>query len=252
VLAGSGSGANGALFGFNNLLFGTSTPQIQNGGKWVVDSPGIRDSFNFMKQVYSGGLGAQQSVLFSPSGAVAPTMLFSQHKLAIAIGPNFYAGEWTKFVSAPYWPQAPTVMGVAPMPSQNGGKTVSALGGLDFAMSAHSGNPKAAWKLIDIMENKQNAIDAANWAGFVTPNSDYWDASAYSSFAPPFNAQFAHVLSSATITPSASNYSIWVQGLGNATGQIVQNPATSVDAAVNTLSSYVSNQLGSGATQKLP
>jgi hypothetical protein len=40
--------------------------------------------------------------------------------------------------------------------------------------------------------------------------------------------------------------------MGNATGQIAQNPATSVDSAVSTLSSYVSNQLGGGSTQKLP
>jgi hypothetical protein len=40
--------------------------------------------------------------------------------------------------------------------------------------------------------------------------------------------------------------------MGNATGQIAQNPATSVDSAVSTLSSYVSNQLGSGSTVKQP
>ena len=38
--------------------------------------------------------------------------------------------------------------------------------------------------------------------------------------------------------------------MGNATGQLVQNPSTSVGTAVNTLSSYVSNQLN-GSTEKL-
>jgi hypothetical protein len=105
--------------------------------------------------------------------------------------------------------------------------------------------------LIDIMENQQNSIDAANWAGWVPPNRDYWTAPAFTKFAAS-QALFGQILSHATLTPSSSNYSIWVQGMGNATGQIAQNPATSVDSAVSTLSSYVSNQLGSGSTVKQP
>ena len=163
----------------------------------------------------------------------------------MAVGSNYYTGNWTKFISAPYWKQAPQVMGVTPIPTQSGGGIASTLGGWDYAISAHSGNPSAAFKLIDIMENQQNSIDAANWAGWVPPNRDYWDAPAFTKFA--FQQKlFGQILPHATLTPSSSNYSIWVQGMGNATGQIAQNPSTSVSSAVNTLSSYVNNQLGGG------
>ena len=64
--------------------------------------------------------------------------------------------------------------------------------------------------------------------------------------------EFAKILAHSTLTPTSGNYSIWVQGMGNATGSLVQNPTTSVDSAVNTLSSYVSNQLGSSSIEKLP
>jgi multiple sugar transport system substrate-binding protein len=248
--AGSGSGANGLLQGINNFINGTSTPKIQDGSKWVVDSPGIRASLTFMKSVYSGGLGASETALFSPNAVTTPLTLFAQGKLAMAVGSNYYTGNWTKFIGAPYWAQAAKTMAVTPIPTQTGGGIASTLGGWDYAISAHSGNPDAAFKLINVMENQQNSIDAANWAGWVTPNKDYWNAPAFTKFAP-YQQLFAQILAHATLTPSSSDYSIWVQGMGNATGQLVQNPGTSVSAAVNTLSSYVSNQLN-GSTEKLP
>ena len=252
-LAGAGSGANGLLQGINNFIVGTSTPKIQadtTGNKWVVDSPGIRAALGLLKQVMGAGYDASVSQLFSPNAVTTPLTLFAHGKLAMAVGSNYYTGNWTKFIGAPYWAQAPQTMGVTPIPTQNGGGIASTLGGWDYAVSAHSGNPSAAFKLINIMEDQQNSIDAANWAGWVPPNKDYWTAPAFTKFAAS-QALFGQILPHATLTPSSSNYSIWVQGMGNATGQIAQNPGTSVDSAVNTLSSYVNNQLG-GGTVKLP
>jgi multiple sugar transport system substrate-binding protein len=247
--AGSGSGANGLLQGINNFIVGSSTPKIQDGKKWVVDSSGIRASLNFMKSVYSGGLGASETALFSPNAVTTPLTLFAHGKLAMAVGSNYFTGNWTKFIGAPYWAQAAQTMGVAPIPTESGGGIASTLGGWDYAISAHSGNPDAAFKFISVMENQQNSIDAANWAGWVTPNKDYWNAPAFTKFAP-YQSLFAQILGHATLTPSSSDYSVWVQGMGNATGSLVQNPNTSVGTAVNTLSSYVSNQLN-GDTEKL-
>jgi multiple sugar transport system substrate-binding protein len=247
--AGSGSGANGLLQGINNFIVGSSTPKIQDGSKWVVDSPGIRDSLGFMKSVYSQNLGASETALFSPNAVTTPLTLFAKDKLAMAVGSNYFTGNWTKFIGAPYWAQAAQTMAVTPIPTESGGGIASTLGGWDYAISAHSGNPDAAFKLINVMENQQNSIDAANWAGWVTPNKDYWTAPAFTTFAP-YQSLFAQILAHATLTPSSSSYSIWVQGMGNATGQLVQNPSTSVSTAVNTLSSYVSNQLN-GSTEKL-
>ncbi len=249
--AGSGSGANGLLQGINNFIVGTSTPKIQDGNKWVVDSPGIRDSMTFMKEVYQEGLGASVSQLFSPNAVTTPLPLFAKGQLAMAVGSNYYTGNWTKFIGAPYWAGAAKSIAVTPIPTESGSGIASTLGGWDYAISAKSGNASAAFKLINIMENEQNSIDAANWAGWVTPNKDYWTSPAFVNFAP-YQLLFAQILPHATLTPSSSDYSIWVQGMGNATGQIAQNPSTSVSSAVGTLSSYVSNQLGSSSTEKSP
>src|SRR5579875_2066372 len=249
-LAGSGSGANGLLQGINNFIVGTATPKIQDGNKWVVDSPGIRDSLTLLKTVVDEGLDASESQLFSPNAVTTPLALFPQGKLAIAIGSNYYPGNWTKFINAPAWPAAPQTMGVVPIPTEHGGGIASTLGGWDYAISANSGNPKAAFDLINIMENRQNSIDAANWAGWVPPNKTYWTAPAFTNFAFS-QALFGQILPHATLTPSSANYSIWVQGMGNATGQIVQNPNTTVNQAINTLKSYVSNQLGPDSVETL-
>jgi multiple sugar transport system substrate-binding protein len=251
--AGSGSGANGLLQGINNFIVGTATPTIEaSNGKMVVDSPGIRQALTFYKEAYSAGLGASVSDLFSPNAVTAPLTLFQKGQLAIAVGSNYYGGNWTKFISAPYWPQAPKVMGEAVIPTYDGTGVASTLGGWDYAIAAKSKEPKAAFDFINTMENEQNSIDAANWAGWVPPNGSYWAAPSYTTFAPPYNAYFAKIASSATLTPSGANYSVWVQGMGQATGMLAQHPNTSVDAAVNALKTYVTNQLGPDQVETLP
>lgn len=251
MMAGSASGAIGVMQGITNLLVGSSTPTIQSGSKFVVDSPGIRASLTFLKEAATEDLTAPVSRLFSPNADVAPQYLFPQGKLAISFGGNFLAPNWKKSISAPYWQDGPQTIGITPLPNEAGTGYASTLGGWDYAMSADSGNPSAAFKLISLMENDQNSIDAANWAGFVPPNESTWTLPAFADFWPGIT-QFGTILRHSTLLPSSSNYPIWAQGMGNATGEIVQNPTTSVNAAVNTLSSYVSNQLGTSSTEKLP
>ena len=66
--AGSSSGDNGILQGAGNLLAGSTVPTIydKKTQKWVVDSPGLREVLDFYHSVYSEGMGANLSDLFSP------------------------------------------------------------------------------------------------------------------------------------------------------------------------------------------
>jgi len=245
--AGSGSGSAGLEQGINNFIYGTSTPQIVIGSKVVIDSPGIRAALAFLKTVISEGLDASESQLFNPSAVATPLTLFPKGKLAIAVGATYFPGAWTKFVSAPYWPQAPTVMASTPVPHQTGGGIASTLGAWDYVLSARSKNPSAAFKLISVLEDKRNSLDVANWAGGVPPDSQYWSDPTYTAFAKG-QAYFAQLLPHATLTPSGSSYPVWAQGMENATAAIVQNPATSIDDAISILGTFVKNQLGSSET----
>lgn len=248
--AGTGSGANGLLQGINNLIVGSVTPTIQTAsGKMVVDSPGIRAALAFYKTVYSDGLGASVSDLFSPNAVTDPLALFKKGKLAMALGSNYYGGNWTKFINAPYWAQAPKIMGDVPIPTQAGGGVASTLAGWDLAISSKTKNAKAAFNFVNVAQSTKNLIDAGNWAGWVPPAKNDWTVPLYTNFAPPYNADFAKILPYSTETPTSANYTVWVQGMGEATGEIAQHPSTTVDQAVATLKNYVTNQLGpSGVT----
>lgn len=249
LLAGTGSGTNGILQGAGNLINGSVTPTIYDSAKdgWVTDSPGLRAVFKFYKTIYSAGLGASTSQLFSPNAVTVPLAAFKKGKLAIAIAGNYYGGNWTKAVCAPCWSGANKVIGVTPIPTQNGQSpgAASTLGGWDLVMSAASKHQQLAWDFIKLAEQKENLVSAANGAGFVPPTKASQIAASYVQFAPPYNAIFASILPDATITPSQSAYTIWGQGFNEATGAIARNPNTSVNRAIHILTSYVSNQLGS-------
>jgi multiple sugar transport system substrate-binding protein len=250
--AGTGSGANGLLQGINNFIVGSSTPTIQtSGGKMVVDSPGIAAALGFYQTVYKDGLGASESALFSPNAVTDPLAMFKSGKLAIAVGSNYYGGNWTKFISAPYWPQAVSTMGVANLPNEAGNGWASTLAGWDLAVSSHAPDPTAAFNFINVAQDPTNLIDAANWAGWVPPVSSDWTVPSYTTFAPPYNADFAKILPFSTETPTSANYPVWVQGMGEATGDFVQNPNTTVKQALTTLENYVTEQLGSSEVATL-
>ncbi len=56
---------------------------------------------------------------------------------------------------------------------------------------------------------------------------------------------------SSTLTVSNAQYSVWVQGMGEATGAIASNPKTTVSQAVTILKNYVTNQLGADHVEVL-
>ena len=253
--AGTSSGDAGIQQGGGNLLTGSSDPTIfdTKTSKWVVDSAGLREVLDFYSSLYRDKLGANLSDLFSPSAVTVPLTLLAQGKVAIAFGSNYYGGNWTKLINAPYWPEAPQVAGVVVIPTIKGQAPgiSSTLGGWDFSVSAKTKNPKLAWELVKLMESDQNQIDAANWAGFVPANQKTVKRAEFVDFAPPFNEVSAQVLPYAILSPTSADYLVWSHGLQAATGAIAQHPETTVDAAIGIMKDYVTDQLGEAATETL-
>lgn len=253
--AGTSSGDNAILQGAGNLLLGSTEPTIldEKTHKWVVDSAGLRQVLGFYHSVYSEGLGAKLSDLFSPSAVTIPLDLLAKSQVAICFGSNFYGGNWTKLISAPYWADAPKVMGVLPIPTINGQPPgiATTLGGWDFSIAASSKHPDLAWKLVDYMEGEQQQIDAANWAGFVPANVDYVKLPAFVDFAPPYNAVSAQVLPFGKVSPPSGDYLVWSRGLQEATGALAQHPNTTTDQAIDIMKTYVTNQLGDSAVETI-
>jgi multiple sugar transport system substrate-binding protein len=252
--AGTSAGAGGVLQGSANLVYGSSTPTIfdYTNKKWVVDSPGLREVFNFYKTVYSEKLGASTSDLFSPKAVGRPVVLLKDKQLAIAIGSNWFADAWTE--QNRHWATAAQEASAVPLPTSKGQApgSASTLGGWAIATSRVTQHPELAWGLIKIMESADNQTYIANRAGFVPPSQAVAKSDGYLSFAPPFNKAFGDALPNSRLVPSEQEgYPAWVQGIGQATGQIATDPNTSVDAAIKILHDTVANQVGADKVETL-
>jgi multiple sugar transport system substrate-binding protein len=254
--AGTSAGPNGAGYGILNLLAGSSTPTIQtSSGKMVVSSTGLKQALGFYHTVFADGLGAPTSQLFSPNNAPnIPSTLFAKGQLGIAVSANFIGGNWTKQVSFPYWPQASKAMGVAGLPTYNGKGFASTLSGWDYGISSTvtKAQAQAAINFLNVAQDQTNLINAANWAGWVPPVQSDWTVPLYTNFAAPFNEEFGKLLPSSSELPSSANYSVWVQGIEQASGAIAQKPSTTAAQAVSQMKSFVTNQLGPSAVTSLP
>ncbi len=253
--AGTSAGPAGAEYGIMNLLMGSSNPTIEtSSGKMVVSSPGLLQTLNFYHEVFADGLGAPTSQLFSPNNAPnIPSADFAKGTLGIAVAANFIGGNWTKQVSFPYWKASSTAMGVAGLPAASGNGYASILSGWDYGISsgATSAQATAAIDFLNIAQDSTNLIDAANWAGWVPPVKSDWTVPLYTSFDAPFAEEFGKVLPYSSEIPSNANFSVWVQGIEQASGAIAEKPSTTGAQAEQQMSSFITNDLGSSAVATL-
>jgi multiple sugar transport system substrate-binding protein len=252
--AGTSAGAGGVLQGSANMVYGSSTPTIfdYQTKKWVVDSPGLREVMQFYKSVYSEGLGGSTSDLFSPKAVGRPVVLLKDHQMAIAIGSNWFADAWTE--ANRHWATAAQEASAVPIPTSKGQApgSASTLGGWAIATSKVTKHPQLSWGLIKIMEGDDNQTYIANRAGFVPPSQTVAKSLGFLEFAPPFNKAFGDALPNSRLVPSEQEgYPAWVQGIGQATGQIATDPNTSIDAAIKILHDTVANQVGADKVETL-
>src|SRR5579862_1428844 len=253
LAAGVAAGPTNILQGIGNLILGTNEPTMfdTKTGKYVVGS-GLSAALAFYKTVYSEGLGAPVSQLFAPNAVGNPPQLFAKGKLAIAIaGANWFPSAWVAKGSPTYFPKAAQDMGIAPMPTQNGQApgAVSSLGGWAVAISKTSKNPQLAWDLVKLMMSTPNQLSMAVEAGFVPPDTSIGASKAFVDSAP-FQAQFNDYAKYGAPLPSDANFPIYARAVNTATGNLIQTPSTSVSSAVGTVSSIVTQQLGSSKAEK--
>jgi multiple sugar transport system substrate-binding protein len=245
---GSAGGTIAIQYNGGNLLQGSSNPTILNThtNKWVVDSSGLRQTFGFYRQLAQKGLQAPVSELLNPNAVDSVPALIKAGKMAITVGANFYGESWVKSTCGPCWSAAPKTMGFAYFPSMNGASPqyVSALGGWELGIGAKSANQKLAWDFIQVAQQRRHMITADNTGGWIPPDRQYWSDPMYANYAPPFQKKSAQVMPIAVDEPNTSDFTVWGTGFNNATGQIIQNPKTTVAQAVNTMKSYVTGQLG--------
>jgi len=250
---GSAGGTIAIQYNGGNLLQGSSTPTIYDSKtkKWVVDSPGLLQTFQFYSDLAKNHLEAPASELLNPNAVDNVPALTSEQKMAIVVGANFYGEAWVKATCGPCWTAAPKTMGVAYLPTQNGPGYASSLGGWELAIGAHTKNASLAWDFIQTAQQETNMIDADNWGGWVPPDKQYWTAPQYTNYAPPYQSFFAKIMPTAVDEPNTTDFAIWGTGFNDATGAIIENPSTTPQQALTIMKNYVTQQLGSGLVETL-
>jgi multiple sugar transport system substrate-binding protein len=251
--AGVGAGPTNVLQGIGNLIDGSTNPEMidPKTGKWVVNSPGIQATLAFYQEVYADGLGAPTSQLFPSDSVGQPPLLMAQGKLAIAIGSNWYTGDWLPGSGAP-WPQAAADVGVAPIPTQNGQAPGSAttIGGWAWAISTACPDKAAAWKFITLGQSPTNQLETAVWSGFVPPDTSVGTQPAFVK-SSLYQLQFSQYATNSVPLPNDTNFPVYARALNTVTGDFVQNPKTSISSSLSTLSQLVTEQLGSNSVETL-
>ncbi|MGP3948188.1 ABC transporter substrate-binding protein [Streptomyces sp. 7N604] len=163
VYTGKAPGEVAAMQGFEMLLYGTGADPLYDpkAKKWVAGGQGFRDSLDFVRTVYAEKLGPDRSDALDPNiNTHVATELLPEGKLAINLDGSWIGQQWLKSGGKP-WPEWSKVLGQAPMPTQKGqapGK-VSMSGGWTWAIPAKANNPDLAWKFVETLQTKENAVE---------------------------------------------------------------------------------------------
>jgi multiple sugar transport system substrate-binding protein len=208
VYAGKGVGEAASMQGFEMLLYGTGDKLYDNAdSKWVAGSQGFKDALQFLKTVYSEGLGPTPQQALDPNwGNTVSQQLIPKGKVAISIDGSWVSQNWQKTGSNP-WPQWEQTMGTAAMPTKDGqapGK-VSLSGGWTYAIPKNSDNADTAWQFIQLVTNKQNNLTFDINNVQIPVRKDVADDPKYKN-ANPTNGFFSSLVPITTYRPAYAVY----------------------------------------------
>ncbi|MFC0599425.1 extracellular solute-binding protein [Streptomyces palmae] len=162
VFTGKAGGETSVMQGLEMLLYGTGQDPLYDprARKWRAGGAGLRDALGFVRTVYAEKLGPDVSDALNPNAntAVANEWL-PDGKLAIALDGSWLGQHWLDTGGHP-WPRWSTTLGQAPMPTQHGQPPgrVSMSGGWAWAITAKSDKPDLAWKFIETLQSRDNAV----------------------------------------------------------------------------------------------
>ncbi|CAM2954291.1 extracellular solute-binding protein [Actinomyces slackii] len=232
IFVGKAAGEATTMQGFEMLLYGTSSTLYDDAAKkWITGSKGFVDSLTFMKTVYSEGLGPSLDVALDATvGSKMSTELIPQGKVAIAIDGSWLPGTWMSKENA--WPEWEQTIGLAKMPTQTGQKPgfTSMSGGWTLAVGSQSANPQAAFDLIAMALNRDNALKYATESSGITLRKDVAEDEAYLSYNPSFEF-FSSLVEHTHFRPTTPDYSQISSNIQVACESVASGQATPEQAA---------------------
>ncbi len=249
IYSGKAAGEGATMQGFEMLLYGTqNTLYDDSAKKWVVASPGMTDSADFLNTVFSQKLGPNPSDALDPQwGTKVSTDLLPNSKLAIDLDGSWLTSTWKDSGAKP-WPQYSTVLGTAAMPTENGqapGST-SMSGGWLLSVGAQSKNKDAAWKFVSLALNKENSLAYDNAASQIAERKDVAADPSYAK-SDPFTPFFTDLVSVTHFRPAYTAYPRVSDAIQQMMEAVMTNQASPKDA-LNTFADTVKSAVGADKT----
>ncbi len=232
VYSGKAAGEATSMQGFEMLLYGTKdTLYDEEAGKWVTGSQGFVDSLEFLRTIHKEELAPPLDITLDAAITTrVSTELIPQGKLAIAVDGSWQPGTWMGGDNA--WPEWEQTMGMAAMPTQDGGEPgfTSMSGGWVLSVGANSANPDAAFQFISTALNKENSLKFDTKTSQVAVREDVANDPKYLGYNPSFEffsslVQYTHFRPATPEYPQISS-NIQVAAEAMATGQQTPEEAT--------------------------
>lgn len=203
LYAGKASGVTDAILKtFQPLLYGTGEVLYDfDTAKWQPAGDGFLKSMTFISDMYADDLTASDTDVLSPSvwSLIGPWMKDS--KLGFVLDGNWMSFAWVE--GGPNeWPEWGDRLGVAKMPTMDGGGeefVTMALRGAVMVRAAESDSPDLAMRFIEHVTNKDNSLSISVNSSQLAVRTDVSEDPAYSE--RPTVAAFSDMLQYANYLP---------------------------------------------------
>jgi multiple sugar transport system substrate-binding protein len=226
------AGEQASMQGIEMLLYGTdSTLYDTDAQKWVTGSAGLEDTFGFYKDLYSESLATPLDLALDPTiGSRVSTELIPQGKLAMAIDGSWLPGGWIEGDHA--WPEWQQTMGLAKMPTQDGGDPgfTSMSGGWTLAVGSQSKHPKTSFDFIAMALNQENSLKYDTENSQIAVRDDVATSDEYLSYNPTFKF-FSDLVQYTHFRPATPDYSQISSSLQQAAESVITGDKTPEQAA---------------------
>lgn len=240
MYSGKAAGEAASMQTFEMLLSGTPDWLYNDDTKkWVLGSQGFKDSLRYVADTYQNGLGPSLQQALDPNIFTNVTAEWlPKGKLAIALDGSWQSAAWVDGGTAP-WAQWSTVLGLAPMPTQDGAApgSTSMSGGWTLAVGKNTANPAQAFAFLTTALSKDNALSYDIDNSQIAVRSDVSADPKYTDANPSFGF-FSKLVDVTHFRPATEDYSeisnaIQVAMEAVMTGQSsVDDAAAAYDAAV--------------------
>ena len=228
--SGKATGEATSMQTYEMLLYGTGERLMTDDGKWIVDSKGIRDSLQFLQDIYTNGYGPSLDLVLSgQAGITSEQQYLPQGKLGILLDGIWITGPWKEDGAAP-WKNYEKECGLAAMPTSEGQDpgTITLSGGWALSIPENSDNKDLTFEFIQELMKPENYIKGILWQGNIATRKDVGEMDEYTK--QPFFEFATKLLDTAGYRPQNDQYSSVSTGIQSMVESVVSG--VSIDDAV--------------------